>query len=292
MDFQHILYQPGKVARIIFNRPQCLNAQGFLLLEETDRAFKLAEGDKECGAIVLSGEGRAFSAGHDISTEEDRQYREAHGYSDPAGKDGYKTFHDMRDFYVEKTLAWRNSPKPTVAMVHGYCIYGGWMLAAAMDVILAAEDCLFLPGMVEYFSAPWDLGPRKAKEILLEHRFMTAAEALEYGFVNRVFPTERLEEETLAYADRVADNHLAHPSWTRMIKTSINHMQDAMGFTSEIEAAYSNFCLMISLLAEELPSPDEGGFARTDVAKRNFASSEPWLEQVGLRHFGKRSTPR
>ena len=282
MDFQHILYEPGKVARIVFNRPQCLNAQGYLLLEETDRAFKLAEADEGCGAIVLSGAGRAFSAGHDISTEEDRTYTEAHGYAGPLSPERYRKFQDMRDFYVDKTLAWRNSPKPTVAMVHGYCIFGGWMLAAAMDVIFAAEESLFLPGMVEYFSTPWDLGPRKAKEILLEHRFMTAWEALEYGFVNRLFPAERLEEETLAYAGRVADNHLNDPIWTRTIKLSINHMQDAMGFTSEIESAYNNFCLMVGLLAEELASPDQGGFARTDVARRNFESSKPWLEKRGL----------
>jgi len=114
MEFKHIVYEPGKIARIIFNRSQCLNAQGFLLLEETDQAFKLAEADKACGAIVLSGAGRAFSAGHDIGTEEDRQYREGHGYSNPLGEDRYPKFQDMRSFYVEKTLAWRNSPKPTV----------------------------------------------------------------------------------------------------------------------------------------------------------------------------------
>jgi enoyl-CoA hydratase len=285
MEFEHILYEPGKVARIVFNRPKYLNAQGYLLLEETDRAFKLAEADETCGAIVLSGAGRAFSAGHDIGTEEDRIYTEAHGYAGPLNPDPYRKFEDMRDFYVEKTLAWRNSPKPTVAMVHGYCIFGGWMLAAAMDVIFAAEDCLFLPGMVEYFSAPWDLGPRKAKEILLEHRFMTAREALEHGFVNRVFPMESLEEETMAYAGRVADNHLNDPIWTRTIKLSINHMQDAMGFTSEIESAYNNFCLMVGILAEELASPDQGGFARTDVAKKNFEASGPWLERMG---FGSR----
>ena len=154
----------------------------------------MAEKDEKCGAIVLSGMGRAFSAGHDIGTKEDDEYRKAQGYSHSFSPDRYKRFEDMRVFFVEKTLAWRNSPKPTVAMVHGYCIFGGWMLAAAMDVVFAAEDSMFLPGMVEYFSIPWDLGPRKAKEILLEHRFMTSAEALAYGFVNRVFPVEELEK--------------------------------------------------------------------------------------------------
>ena len=96
---------------------------------------------------------------------------------------------------------------------------------------------------------------------------------------------EKLEEETLAYANRVADNHLAYPFWTRMIKVSINHMQDAMGFTSEIEAAYNNFCLMVGLHPAELARPDQGGFARTDIARRNFESSKPWLESAGLSRF-------
>jgi hypothetical protein len=59
-------------------------------------------------------------------------------------------------------------------------------------------------------------------------------------------------------------------------------MEDAMGFTSEIEAAYTNFCLMGGLHAEKIASPDQGGFARTDIAKKNFELSKPWLEKAGL----------
>jgi enoyl-CoA hydratase len=282
MEFGHITYQPGKVARIIFNRPKVLNAQGYQLLEEVDQAFGLAASDGGCGAIVLSGAGRAFCAGHDLGTEEHLRYCEAHGYAKPNDPDLRRKVADMYDFYVKKTLAWRNCPKPTVAMVHGYCIYAGWMLAAAMDVVFAAEDALFLPGMVEYFSAPWDLGPRKAKEILLEHRFVTAAEALACGFVNRTFPADRLEAETLAYAERVADNTLSAPAWTGTIKAAINHMEDGMGFTSAIEAAYTSFCLMYGLGAHSSARPEGGGFARTDVARRNFARSKPWLVKQGL----------
>ncbi len=282
MEFRHVIYQPGKVARIVFNRPNCLNAQDYRLLEEVDRAFDSALVDKACGAIVLSGSGRAFSAGHDLGTEAHVRYCEEHGLAKPNDPHLQKKVADMYEFFVKKTLAWRNCPKPTIAMVHGYCIYAGWMLASAMDVVFAAEDALFLPGMVEYFSAPWDLGPRKAKEILLEHRFMTAAEALACGFVNRTFPADRLEAETLAYADRVADNHLAAPAWTATIKTGINHMQDAMGFTSEIEAAYASFCLMYGLEAHSKAPPKQGGFARTDVARRNFERSKAWLARQGL----------
>ena len=156
------------------------------------------------------------------------------------------------------------------------------MVAAAMDVLFAASDSLFLPGMVEYFSAPWELGPKKAKEILLEHRFVPAAEALACGFVNRIFPADRLETETLAYADSVADNYLSAPTWTGTIKSAINHMQDTMGFSSEIEAAYTSFCLMYGLGAFSDAAPDQGGFARTDTARKNLERSKPWLMAQGL----------
>jgi enoyl-CoA hydratase len=270
------------VTRIIFNRPEYLNAQGYQLLDEMDRAFEAALLDKSCGAIVLSGAGRSFSAGHDLGTDQEIEYCEKQGLAKPHDPDLRKKVADMNEYFVKKTVAWRNCQKPTVAMVHGYCIYAGWMLAAAMDVVFASENALFLPGMVEYFSAHWDLGPLNAKEILFEHRFMTAPEALACGFVNRIFPSDRLEEETLSYAARIAENYLAAPSWIETIKGAVNHMQDTQGFTSEIESAYNSFCLMYGLGANTSARPDAGGFARTDVAKRNFHASRPWLYSRGL----------
>ena len=282
MDYRHIIYQPGKVSRIILNRPKILNAQSFLTLDEMDSAFSAAVKDPACGAIVLSGAGRAFSVGHDIGTEEDQAYKEQQGYATFSGLDLSGLFEDMKKLYVHHTLAWRNLQKPTIAMVHGYCIFGGWMVASAMDIIFAAEDALFLPGFVEYFCTPWDMGLCRAKEILLEHRFITTKEAYHYGFLNRIFPSDKLEEETLSFADRIADNYLANPIWAKLCKLSINHMEDAKGFTAEIEASYNNFCLMLSTLMKMPAQPDEGGFARTKVARKNFELSKPWLRKAGL----------
>lgn len=275
MEYEHIIYEPGKVARVILNRPQSLNAQSWRMRKEMDHAFDRAVEDDAVGAITLSGKGKSFSAGHDIGTAEDREYRISQGH---LRGDRLGIFTDMREICVENTLRWRSLPKPTIAMVHGYCIFGGWMFASAMDVIFAAEDAMFLPGQVQYFSAPWDMGPRKTKEILFEHRFMTAWEAHDNGFVNRVFPAENLEEETLVYADRVADNYLNNPFWVRMIKYSVNHMTDTQGFTAEIEASYNNFCLQQGLQPAKHARPQAGGFARTDVAKENLERSMPWLE--------------
>ncbi len=275
MEYQEIIYQPGKVARVILNRPRYFNAQSWRLREEMDDAFACAAADDEVCVIILSGNGKHFSVGHDIGTTEDKEYRKAQGH---ARTDRFGRFQDTREACVENTLRWRKLAKPTIAMVHGYCIFGGWMFASAMDIIFAAEDALFLPTHFQYFSVPWEIGPRKAKEILFEHRFMTAWEACEHGFVNRVFPLDRLEEETLAYAGRVAENYASDPFRLWMTKFSINHSMDSQGYNTELEAAYNNYCLMRGLETREVPRPQKGGLSRTSEALENLNLTKPWLE--------------
>jgi enoyl-CoA hydratase len=90
--------------------------------------------------------------------------------------------------------------------VQGYCIFAGWAIASACDIIFAADDAMFLPANFQYFSVPWDLGSRKAKEVLFESRFLSAQEVLDLGFVNRVLPRANLDAEVMAYAARVAEN--------------------------------------------------------------------------------------
>jgi enoyl-CoA hydratase len=274
MEYQQIIYRPAKVARLILNRPRYLNAQSRLLREEMDDAFARAMEDNEVGVVVLSGMGDHFSAGHDIGTPEELADQKERGFP----TDRYGRYKRMRGITLENTLRWRSLPKPTIAMVQGYCIFGGWLIAAGMDIIFAAEDALFLPSHVQYFSVPWDIGPKKAKEVLFEHRFMTAWEACKHGFVNRVFPKDRLEEETLAYAERVADNWASNPFIVRTIKFSINHMMDTMGYTAALEAAYQSYCVMQGLEARPAPKIKDGGVARTPVALRNLELTRPWLE--------------
>jgi len=274
MKYQQITFEHGKVAHITLNRPQYLNAQSWLLREEMDHAFALADNDDDIGAIVLSGAGGTFSAGHDVGTREDREYRIAHGHAnvDPKG-----IYDNLKEINVSNTLRWRNLRKPTIAQVDGYCIFGGWMIAAAMDLIFADENALFLPGQTQYFSAPWDIGPKKAKEILFEHRFMTAEECHRLGYVNRVYKSDELERETMAYAERVATNYLDNPIGLETTKRSINHMMDTQGFTAEIGAAFENFCVMLGLHPRKQTPASQGGYARTDVAKQNLEASRPWI---------------
>ena len=114
--------------------------------------------------------------------------------------------------FFENTMRWRDLPKPTIAQVQGYCIMGGMMIASACDLIIASDDALFADravkwggAHVQYFSMPWDLGPRKAKEYLFTGEFISAAEAEKLGLVNRVVPRARLEEETMKLAQQIAE---------------------------------------------------------------------------------------
>src|SRR5687768_515334 len=137
MSYEHILYAvDGAVAIVTLNRPEQKNAQSRQLLEELDAAFRQAVADDAVRVIVLAGAGDTFSAGHDLSAQEHalRQQRSP-------GLTGRYT--RVWDLYIEMGLRWRDLPKPTIAAVHGYAIFGGWMIATAMDLIVASADARF-----------------------------------------------------------------------------------------------------------------------------------------------------
>ncbi|MBT5110988.1 MAG: enoyl-CoA hydratase [Rhodospirillaceae bacterium] len=238
MSYKHIRYETGDfIARITTNRPKYRNAQSTIMMEEMDDAFQKANFDPDVRVIAMFGEGDHFSAGHDLGTPEETEYRKSE-YLIQEGVRG--RYNHTREQFVDKTMRWRNVQKPTIAGVQGYCIFGGWIIASAMDIVFAAEDAMFLPVNFQYFSVPWDIHPRKVKEILFEGRFIDAAEAHELGFVNRVVTRDRLEAEVMEYAAKVAKND---PFQMRMTKNAVNGMQDAQGFHQHITSAHAMFLL-------------------------------------------------
>jgi len=253
-DYDYIRYeQHDRVARLVLNRPASRNAQSWRLIEELDDAFQYAANDNSIGAIVLAGEKKHFSAGHDLGTPEQKADQESR-----PREEGVRGKHNGSwDTNITPNMRWRNLPKPTIAEVKGYTIFAGVAIAESCDIIFAADDTMFLPTNYQYFHVPWDLGIRKSKEILFESRFIDAPEALELGLVNRVIPKERLEEATMEYAARVATND---PFQLRMIKLAINQAQDAQGFTQHIQGSFAHHIL--SSVGESDP-----GFAIRDPRK-------------------------
>jgi enoyl-CoA hydratase len=261
MAFEEIIYSAAEgVAQIVLNRPKYRNAQGYRMLDEIDAAFDLAGADEAVKVVVVRGAGGVFSTGHDLGTPEGMAYREALGV-----KPGIQTYDQFKKYNLDLLVKWRNFAKPTVAMVEGYCIYAGWMLAAAMDVVFAAEDAEFLGGFVEYNSIPWDIGVRRAKELVFESRFISAAEAADFGLVNRVYATADLERETLAWARRVAENA---PETLRMAKIQMNKAQDAQGFTNAVEDSLGDYVAMMWMPGSEMRVEGQRRLLSVDLAVR------------------------
>jgi enoyl-CoA hydratase/carnithine racemase len=222
----------GRIALITMTRERYRNALSRQMVTALDQAFERAAADDGVRVIILAGAGPTFSAGHDL------------GSPDTAGVEAERAkqsmaqgFARMRAMDVEPHLRWRSIPKPTIAMVQGACIYAAWMLASTMDVIFAADDAQFLPTNFAYFSVPWDIGARRAKYLMYDNRFIGARQAMDWGFVSDVFPLDRLEAETMAYAERVAKQD---PFQLQLMKHSIQQMEEMQGFTAHILSSFSD----------------------------------------------------
>lgn len=264
MAYENILYEKdGRIARLTANRPRYRNAQSRQLLEELDAALSEAAKDPDVCVIILAGAGEHFSAGHDIGTPEELEDREKRPY--PKGMTG--ELQRSWDLYVDFSLRWRDLPKPTIAQVQGLCIYGGFIIASAMDLIVASDDARFLPAHLQYFTAPWDLGARKAKEILWRAEFIEANDAKELGLVSEVVPRADLERTTTELAERIAKTD---PLTARMIKFSVNQAQDAMGFRTSVQAAHSNYMLLQSAGGNRPAPRDEKGRPRLPGVERTL----------------------
>ena len=227
----------GRVARITMNRPDVKNAQSGPLLRDLDAAFARADADRAVRVIVLGGEGDSFSAGHDLGTDEQVADRASRPRGGTSVEDAFAY---SWDHFVQISRRWRDLPKPTIAMVHGWCIYGGWLVASTMDIIVAADDTRFMTNLLQYFTLPYDVGPRRAKELLFDQHVIDAEEACRLGFVNRVVPRAELESDVMAQAHRIAEQ----PGFLlRAMKLAVNNAEDAMGFQAAVQAAHSHYQL-------------------------------------------------
>ncbi len=273
MPSEDVLYEvDGAIALVTLNRPKYRNAQSWPLLDALDDALDRAMRDGAVRVVLVRGAGEHFSSGHDLGTPEQRADWKAREI--PEG--GIEFYEAFRKYNLDYTLKWRNLPKPTIAVVRGYCIFGGWMIAAAMDLVFASPDARFLAGLVEYFSLPWDIHPRKAKELAFESRFIEAEEARELGFVNRIYPAADLERETLAYARRVAENGRTA---LRVSKLAINKAQDIQGYSAAMEAAFADYLVMAQSGGGAFPREGERRLGAVDLALRGLRGERPGLEK-------------
>ena len=242
-----VLYEVvDHVAWVTMDRPDFNNAQNGQMTYALDDAFNRAVQDDDVRVIVLAGNGKHFSAGHDIGTPgrdvhkhfENRLMVPGH-VNKPAAELLYTREQEQ---YLGMCRRWRDIPKPTVAMVQGACIAGGLMLAWVCDLIIASEDAFFqdpvnrmgIPG-VEYFAHAFELPPRVAKEFLLLGERMSAERAQQFGMVNRIVSREALREEVAAVAAKLA----AQPrlgNW--LTKQAVNHVEELRGKRAAMDAVF------------------------------------------------------
>jgi enoyl-CoA hydratase len=229
MDFETVRYETdGPVATVTLNRPEAANAQNTQMIEDLDASFDRVEADDDIRVVILAAEGKHFSAGHDLKEILAGEEHWAAMRGTPEGK----LVHEQV-MYWDKLVRIRDFPKITIAAVQGTCSAAGLMLACMCDMIVAARDARFsnpvlrMSGVgVEILVEPWEIGARKAKELLFTAEAIDAREAHRLGLVNRVVPVGRLEDEVTALAGRIA----ALPAFAvRTVKKSINDAQDFMG---------------------------------------------------------------
>ena len=195
MEYQNIEYEKdGPIAYVTLHRPEKVNAlSADLQLEVRDALEDAGWGDPAIRVVVLRANGRAFSAGFDLSG---------------GGGGGPSDAHTIRKMFMHgkgfSASAWWDvfwgNPKPIIAQVHGFCIAGGCATASFCDIRIASEDAMFGAPEIRtggpYIPAvwPWIIGPGKARELLYTGNLIDAAEAHRLGLVNQVVPREKLDD--------------------------------------------------------------------------------------------------
>jgi enoyl-CoA hydratase len=246
VDFERIRWDmpsPG-VGRVTLARADKRNAQDRRMLYEIDAAYAAAMRDDAVKVVVLAADGPDFSSGHDL-----RDAEPLSGFDTVTGAGGFDQpgQHGMmageEEIYLGLCWRWRNMPKPLIAQVQGRVIAGGLMLVWPCDLIIASDDALFSDPVVafgvnghEFFVHTWELGARKAKEMLFRGRFLTAQECHRLGMINHVVTRDELEAFTLEIAAEIAQRPAMG---LRLAKMAVNASLDAQGQWNAVQSAFA-----------------------------------------------------
>ncbi|MDH4073738.1 MAG: enoyl-CoA hydratase/isomerase family protein [Gammaproteobacteria bacterium] len=227
----HVLYEKsGPIASLRLNRPEKLNAITREMLDAMAVALDDAAADDKVRVLILSGEGRAFSAGFDLGPV---QAADGESEAEFVRRELRHDFDSIMRFF--------EFPKPVIAAVHGYCLGSSLEIAAVCDLVVAASDCRFGEPEVTFGSGivclvlPWIVGQKHAREMLFTGRKdFDADHALAIGLVNRVVRPETLMDEAQALAASIAQNDARA---VRMTKKAMNMGLEAAGIRTALEQA-------------------------------------------------------
>ncbi len=194
----------GAIARLHMNAPERLNALSDEMLAALQAEFDALRDDRSIRAVVLSGEGKAFCAGHDL------KQMTAGRQSEDGGK---AYFQDLFNRCAQMMKSIQSLPQPVIAQVHGIATAAGCQLVATCDLAVAAEGTRFGVNGVNiglFCSTPMvalsrNIPRKQAFEMLTTGGFLSAERAQELGLVNRVVPETQLNDQALALAEQIAD---------------------------------------------------------------------------------------
>ena len=264
-----VLYSlEGPIACLKLNRPDKLNAVNKAMIAGLNAALDKAEADQQVRVILIEGTGRAFSAGFDLDM----------GVGDELENATPEQLRDImrrelrHDFDI--IMRFWDSPKITIAAVHGYCLGSAMEIALACDLTVASEDCRFGAPEVQFGSGivalllPWFCGPKRAKELLLTGTDkVTAAQAEAWGLVNRVTEADQLHQAARELALSVAQNdQLA----VRLTKQAINSGCDTAGMRKALLDA-----LELDVEIESTETPESKAFNQL-MEKNGIRAAIEW----------------
>ena len=264
-EFQAItLSLTDAVAHLVLNRPARLNALDKAALLEINQAMDQAEADPQVRVIVVSGAGRAFSSGFDLKAQMAQR------------PEGAQVWREILDLDFDTTMRFWNSPKPTIAAVHGACLAGAFELAMACDITIASEDAVFGEPELKFGAGivtmllPWMTSPKHAKRIILSADDRIAApEALAMGLISRVVAPGTQLEAALRTARGIA---LMDPQLVMQTKQALNRTYDIQGLQTALRMA-----LDIDHAIESQGSPDKRAFM--DIAReRGMREAIAWRD--------------
>jgi enoyl-CoA hydratase len=240
-QYERIIYEKkDHIVKITMNWPERRNALDYLMLDEIQQGFEEADLDDDARVIILCGAGSSFSAGHDVSLKGKPARRElmgTKGYVSPTASDfergAYANWFAEDRMFMKQTLAMRNVSKPTIAQVHGNVFAAATMQMFACDLVICADDVVFQHpevqmgyGSTEVFVEPWEFGARKTKEYCWLNEPMNVQEAYRLGAINRVVPSDKLEEEVWKIAKKLVP---LPPLAVLLSKKSLNKMLEFQG---------------------------------------------------------------
>ncbi|MEK7448107.1 MAG: enoyl-CoA hydratase/isomerase family protein [Planctomycetota bacterium] len=229
VDYQHIKYDfTDGIAKIILNRPP-LNVLNIEMMKEINKVLELLLDENSLKLVVFSAEGKAFSAGVDVSEHLGEQVNEM-----------VKVFHGIFRLLIKLN-------KPTLAVVDGACLGGGCELAAFCDLVIASENSRFGQPEIQVgvfppiacLILPKIISNKKAMELLLTGSAIKADEAEKVGLINKCIPSDKLQEESDKLIQKFKDLSASVLSYTR--KAALNRFnKEFLDYLDEVEDFYLN----------------------------------------------------